>query len=129
MTKVDVGGISDVSDTQDKVKFETLQASDFSLLNQPTIVIISNRQGVELGKNLITSGSQATSIVVIVDDISDNEILISPTASSQVGIVKFRETRLLSSKEINRRAIEALQKAEERRKRLVEIEEDDEIDL
>jgi hypothetical protein len=124
--KVDKKG---ASQSQDKVKYERPQQErEYSSVAQPVFFVLSNRWGVEVSRSIITSGSQSTSKVAVADNDMGSESFLKLIAASQTGLVRFQETRLLSSKELRRRASEALKKSEERRKQLLILEEE-EIDL
>jgi hypothetical protein len=109
--------------SQDKIKEHSQEERDNSSIDQPLVFIFSNRWDVEAGRSVITSGSQSTSKVVVADYDLGRESFLNQIAASQTGLVRFQETRLLSSKELRRRAMKAFKKAEERRKQLLSLEE------
>jgi hypothetical protein len=116
--------------SQNKVKYEHSQMDrEYSSITQPVYFVFSNRWGVEVGKSMITSGSQAASKVALVENDLGSESFLNQIAASQTGVTRFVETRLLSSLTLKQRTLEALRRADEKRNELLRQEEDVEIDL
>ncbi len=125
MKKVKLADRKDTPHSHGKVKYEYFQQErEYSSIGHSVIFVPPNRWGVEVGKSVITSGSQSTSRVVVADNDLGSESFLNQIAASQTGVAKFQETRLLSSTELKRRALEALKRAEERRKELLRQEAD-----
>lgn len=123
MKKVKVDHKREAKPSQDKVTYQTHQLLGLSSSDQTSGFNFPNRRDVEVQIFVNTSGSMVTSGTVVFDSDMGGEGYLSRIASSQIGVDRFQETRVLSSKEIKRRAMEALRKEIERRKKLIDMEE------
>jgi hypothetical protein len=126
-TKTSGGKIAMSSHTKSEFVFQVPEGED-TITNVSGTYVLQNRWDVEAQKSLLILGSQATSDIAIGDDLG-SESFRSRTSASQTAVDKFQETRILSFGEIKHRTLDAIKRAEQKRKELIQQEADLESDF
>lgn len=128
MKKVTLSGKKVSRPSHAKVPSSSIDTGSASSIKKDVEVYVprNNRWNVELKKGQMISDTQITSDVRISSDIV-SENTNSRTAASQTSANRFQETRVMSVVELRKRAIAALKLQEQKRKKLLEQELEEDI--